>query len=160
MSMGRTSFAFAAALLALTAACSGSTTSSGSGLSASSFIGTWKATSGTITLNCGGQTSTSTITGDVVWAAGTNGGIVQTGSCNLTATISGSTASASNESCTEMDSTTGGTIQLQLTSYTFAVSADDKTATENGSGSASETISGQSVTCTYSETASYQKIAN
>ena len=49
---------------------------------------------------------------------------------------------------------------LVVSGYTFVISADGRTATENGSGQISYVGGGATVICTFTGTASYQKIGN
>lgn len=157
------------ALGALFLGCGGSSTPApaggggmvGTGMTGvSKFVGTWHPTSGTITILCAGVNQTMTVTDNLTWAAGVGADIVQTsGGCALKANITGTTGSAlPSQMCTEMDGTT--TTIISLSAYTFSLSADGQTATENASGNAMVSDSGLSVTCSYSETAGYQKIAN
>jgi hypothetical protein len=122
------------------------------------FIGTWQPTSGTLTAVCGGYTYTQAVNIDTIWRAGTSSDLITTdasGLCSLPADVNGYTAAASGKSCTGSD----GSI-LTISSYTFVISPDGRTATENESGNAVYVVSGGTVPCTMSETASYQKISN
>jgi hypothetical protein len=49
---------------------------------------------------------------------------------------------------------------LSLTSYTFVVSPDGHTATENQSGTLTDVVDGASVVCSVNASAAYQKISN
>jgi hypothetical protein len=99
---------------------------------------------------------------------GTSSDLVQTlsgSSCVLHANVTGSTASAVGPqvcTVTGTDAQSGDPITetATITAYTFVVSPDGLTATENASGTATVTDNAQglSVTCSFSETgASYQK---
>ena len=133
------------------------------GGSVTRFTGTWHPTSGTVTTTCPGLApDTSSVTSNLIWSKGISSDLVSTDpstSCILNADISGSTASGNGPPCTFSDGI-GGTLTLTITAYTFALASDGQTAQENGSGTAVDNNSGQTLTCTVSETASYQKIGN
>ncbi len=137
---------------------SGSGTSGAGGLSR--FVGTWKPTSGTSTTICPAKTTTESITSNTVWGAGVSSDLVETdGACNIQVDVTGSTASSvSGQSCTQTAGT--ASVTLTISAYTFALGADGQTATESGSGTATVTSAGVTATCSYSESASYQKLAN
>jgi hypothetical protein len=138
----------------------GGTGGAGGSSGLSRFVGTWHPTSGTITVTCSGVAQTESVVDNLSWGAGVGADLVQTsGTCVLKANVTSSTAAAlPSQSCTETAGTT--TLTISFAAYTFALSADGLTATESASGSAVINDSGLTVTCTYSETASYQKIAN
>jgi hypothetical protein len=124
------------------------------------FIGTWTAKSGTATLNCAGTPSTSQVTGDTVWQRGTTSDLIQPassgGGCALLANVSGNTATGlPNQTCSM--SSGSDTINLTLSTYTFVLGSDHTTATEMGSGTGVVSGGGTSLSCTYSETATYSK---
>jgi hypothetical protein len=127
------------------------------------FVGTWQATSGTATVVCQGYTYTPAVTGTVVWSAGVSSDLVQTdssGTCSLTADVRGYTAlGAPGKSCTAPDGA-GGIQTTTYASYTFVVSPDGHTGSENSSGQITFVDQGASVVCTFNETGSYQKIGN
>jgi hypothetical protein len=132
----------------------------------SSFVGVWSAASGTYTITCAGITpSTSQVTGTETWATSSTSDLVQTSpgsACVFHANVSASTATGlPGQSCndTGTDATTGAsyTTILTFTAYTFVVSPDGKTATENFSGNATYTESGSTTNCTFTQTASYTK---
>ncbi len=157
MQMVRSTLALAVLGLLLQA-CGGS-----SGGGSSRFTGTWHPISGTVTTSCPGfAPDTSSVTDNITWSNGVSNDLVQTDpstSCVLNADITGSTASGSGPACTIPDGN-GGNLTITITAYTFALAADGQTAQENGSGTAVDNVGGASVTCTISETASYQKIGN
>jgi hypothetical protein len=127
----------------------------------SRFVGTWHPTSGTTTLICAGQPTVDQVTSNLTWAAGVSPNtVVQTdGTCVLNANVTGSTAAAlPSQSCTQMMS--GLSLTLTFSAYTFSLSADGMTATENASGNATVFEGGVTVICSYSESAGYQKISN
>ena len=126
------------------------------------FIGTWQATSGTWTAVCQGYPSTGTVTGNVVWSAGIGSDLVQTDAsgCSIMADVRGATASgAPSTSCTGPDGA-GGVQTVTFASYTFVVSPDGHTASENSSGQITVIEQGVTIPCTMNETASYQKIGS
>jgi hypothetical protein len=152
--------------LAGVGACGGSSSSgtdSGTGASGlSRFVGTWHPTSGNTTVTCAGVPDTEAVTDNLTWGAGVGADLVQTsGSCVFKANVTSSTAAGlPSQSCTQSLGT--GTLTIALANYTFSLSADGLTATESASGSATlnNSATGATITCTYSELASYQKIAN
>lgn len=125
------------------------------------FIGTWHPTTGSQTVTCAGQAMTDTNISDTIWQQGTTSDIVQppdsSSGCALLANTSGRIATAlPNQSCSQTMS--GETLRLTVTSYTFTVAdSPGTTATEAGTGSAVLTTGGQSVTCSFTESASYTK---
>lgn len=125
------------------------------------FIGTWTATSGTVTLTCAGQVTTAQVTGNDVWQMGTTSDLVQpadssSSGCVLLANVSGNTATAlPNQTCAVPMGTT--TVNLTIAKYTFILASDGTTATESGSGPGTATTNGSTETCTYAETAMYTK---
>lgn len=126
------------------------------------FIGTWQATSGTWTMVCQGYPSTGAVTGNVVWRAGIGSDLVQTdpSGCSIMADAQGSTASgAPSTTCIGSDGA-GGVQTTTFASYTFVVSPDGHTATENSSGQVTFVEQGVTLPCTLNETASFQKISN
>ena len=134
----------------------------------SRFTGIWTPTAGTQTESCGGTPSTSPITGNVTWSLGSTSDLIQNvfsaASCILHADVDGDTASVVGAATCMIPGTDyyGYTVNntVTLTAYTFALSADGKTATENFSGSILQTDNdlGSTTSCTFTETAgSYQK---
>ena len=132
------------------------------------FAGVWAPTSGTQTTSCGGQPTTSPTTDSVTWSLGSSSDLIQPvlsqTSCFLHADVDGDTASLVGTATCMIPSTDyyGYAVNntVTLSAYTFALSADGKTATENFSGSILQTDNGTgtSVSCSFSETAgSYQK---
>lgn len=132
------------------------------------FTGIWSPTAGTQTETCGGAPSTSSITGSVTWSLGSTSDLIQPlfdqSSCIVHADVDGDTASVVGTTTCMLTGTDyyGYTVNnaVSLTAYTFALSADEKTATENFSGSILKTDNGTGITttCTFSETAgSYQR---
>lgn len=142
-------------------ACGGS-----EGKDLSRFVGIWTPTAGTQTSSCGGAPTTSAITGNVTWSLGSSSDLIQPlfaeSSCIVHADVDGDTASVvGTTTCMLPDTDAYGysvNNAISLTAYTFALSADGKTATENFSGSILQTDNGSSTSCTFTETAgSYQK---
>jgi hypothetical protein len=127
----------------------------------SHFIGLWAPVSGTVTETCNGQASTNAVSGNVTWAAGTSSDLVQSDpstNCVIHANLTGSTAAEmGTQTCTinTTDSQTGNSLTevVTLSAYTFVVSPDGLTATENASGTVVLTESGQSANCSLNETA-------
>ena len=127
------------------------------------FVGTWRPVSGTVTTNCPGYAAeTDPITENLVWSPGVGADLVSTDStsCTMMANVTKSTAaSVPGQSCTLPDGQ-GGTYTMAFSGYTFVISADGRTATENGSGQITFVGGGASLICTFTGTASYEKIGN
>ncbi len=133
----------------------------GCGAGMSNFEGTWSYTSGNVTVTCPGAPSqTSALSGDETLAAAASGSgleITDSGGCNVSLTVSGSSATAgAGQTCSITGSGVTGTATLQ--SWTFTTS-DGKTATESMSASVSATVNGQPITCTVTETGALTKVS-
>jgi hypothetical protein len=140
---------------------SGSSAGPDGGKDLSSFIGTWTANSGTITLTCSGKVTTAQVTGNDVWQMGSTSDLLQpaaasSSGCVVLANVSGSTATGlPNQTCAlPMGAMT---VNLTIAMYTFVLGSNGTTATESASGSGSVTTNGSTGTCTYAETATYTK---
>jgi hypothetical protein len=129
----------------------------------SRFVGTWHPVSGTITTTCPGYTPfTDPVTVNLTWSEGVSADLVGNDGtpCLIMADVMSSTASGvPGQLCTVPDGA-GGTATLTISGYTFVVSSDGQTATENGSGQVTYIGGGASLICTFTGTASYQKISN
>ncbi len=128
------------------------------------FVGTWRVTAATVTRVCPGYgTLTDAISGNTTWSTGVSSDLVSLAAlttCPLMADVTNATASAiPGQSCTESDGA-GGTFTVTLTGYTFVLSPDGHTATENASGQMTFIVEGASVICSFTESGSYQKISN
>lgn len=127
------------------------------------FVGTWSTTSGTVNVNCPGYApDTYTLMGNITWNTGVSSDLVLTDAsgCAITADVRGSTASGDpSKSCTSPDGV-GGLLTTTFASYTFVISPDGRTATENASGNITDVAGGVSIACSFNETGSYQKIGN
>jgi hypothetical protein len=127
------------------------------------FLGTWQPTSGTLTAVCQGYTYTASLSDNVIWRPGVSSDLVQTvpgNSCAFMADVKGSTAlGLPGQNCTSSDGT-GGQQTIAFTGYTFVISPDGHTATENASGSVTFFADGATVPCSLNETGSYQKIGS
>jgi hypothetical protein len=126
------------------------------------FVGTWRATAGTITTACPGYTpSTDPVTDGITWSLGVSSDLVATGAdCAIMANVAGFTAMGAPGVVCSGAVSDGLVATLTLTSYTFVVSPDGHTATENESGGITYVADGATIPCTFNETASYQKIGN
>jgi hypothetical protein len=128
---------------------------------AAPFVGTWSVVSGTLTLTCSnGYTSTSAVTSPDVFSRGVTSDLVLGGVCPVTFAISGTTAAASPGGQDCFDASTGTT--TTLTAQTFTT-ADGRIGQEAGSARVAGLVdqaTGQPVSCTVAESATYQKIAN
>lgn len=122
------------------------------------FTGTWHAVSGTETTACPDlPVDTAPITGNISWEEGVSSDLVQSYAlCIINADVSGLTASGSGPPCTFTDR--GATATWTVSSYTFVLSADGRTAQENQSGTLVVNSGGATATCTVSASASYLKI--
>jgi hypothetical protein len=141
-------------------ACGGGGGEEGGGLGR--FVGTWRATAGTVTTICPGLgTFTDALTGNAVWSEGVGSDLVSLTAlttCPLMAEVTSSTASGvPGQACTASDGA-GGTSTVTFNGYTFVVSADGRTATENSSGQITFVADGASVICSFNESGSYEKI--
>jgi hypothetical protein len=127
------------------------------------FVGTWRPVSGTLTTNCPGYTAeTSPITMNLIWSPGVGSDLVSTDgtTCVVMADVTNATAAGvPGQSCTYADGQ-GGTYTSTFSGYTFVIAPDGRTATENGSGQISYVGGGVSLVCTFTGTASYEKIGN
>jgi len=127
------------------------------------FVGTWRPVSGTVTTSCPGYTAeTSPVTENLIWSPGVGADLLSTDSttCALMADVTNATAaSVPGQSCMLPDGQ-GGTFTVAVSGYTFVVAADGRTATENGSGQITFVGGGATLICTFTETASYEKIGN
>jgi len=146
------------AMLALSA-CGGK-----GGDDVSRFVGTWRATAGTYTTTCPGYVpETGALSGSTTWNTGVSSDLVATTplvDCPLMADVTSATASGlPGQPCTETDSS-GETLTVTLANYTFVLSPDGRTATENCSGQLAIVAGGASVICSVTESGSYQKISN
>jgi hypothetical protein len=126
------------------------------------FVGTWRPTAGTITTVCPGYTpSTDPVTEGIAWSPGVSSDLVASDAgCAIMANVAGSTATGAPGLACSGAVGDGVVATLTLTSYTFVVSPDGHTATENESGGISYVADGATLPCTFNETASYQKIGN
>jgi hypothetical protein len=128
------------------------------------FVGTWRATSGTFTMLCPGYApSTDPISGNRIWSSGVSSDLISTdpnSTCAIMADVNGATASGvPGQTCTGPDGI-GGIQTETLDGYTFVISADGQTATENMSGHVNYVVEGASLVCSFNESGSYQKIGN
>jgi hypothetical protein len=150
--------------LLTTGACGGGP----DGKALSRFVGVWSATAGTTTTTCSGASNTSPVSGNLTWSAGTTSDLIyrfSDSSCIIHADVDGDTASevgAQNCLAAGTDSYSGDPLALSysFTAYTFVVSGDGHTATENLSGTLllTDNQTGLNNSCTFTETAgSYQK---
>jgi hypothetical protein len=150
-------------ILGLVAALALSACGSDKGDDLGRFVGTWHATSGTGTKVCGGNPATFVVSGDMVWTTGVSSDLVSPmafGSCPLAADVTNSTAAGlPGQTCTDSDGA-GTTATISLTSYTFVISPDGHTATENLSAQLNVVDQGVSAVCTINATGSYQKLSN
>ncbi|HXU02469.1 MAG TPA: hypothetical protein VN903_16005 [Polyangia bacterium] len=126
------------------------------------FVGTWQETSGTTTEVCPGYpASTYQATGSMTWNRGVSSDLVTIDpslGCPIMADVSGATATGVSAPCTfAID---GGSATVTWTAYTFVISPDGHTATENASGSFTYVVDGATIPCTFNGTGSYQKIGN
>jgi len=127
------------------------------------FVGTWRATSGTITTICPGYApTTEPFTGTLTWSAGVSSDLVMADAsgCVTQADVAGATATGlPGQTCSSSDGA-GGVYTASLTGYTFVVSPDGHTATENSSGTLTFVGQGISVVCSVNTAGAYQKIGN
>jgi hypothetical protein len=128
------------------------------------FVGTWRATSGTVTTICPGYAPiTDPVSGNRVWSSGVSSDLISpdpNGGCAILADVKAATASGvPGQSCTGPDGV-GGLSTVTFDGYTFVISADGQTATENLSGHVTYVVQGASLVCSFNESGAYQKIGN
>lgn len=128
------------------------------------FVGTWRTTSGTSTTACPGYApSTESFAGTLTWSPGVGSDLVMTdpaSSCVTLADVAGSTATGlPGQTCSGSDGA-GVVYTVSLTGYTFVISPDGHTATENASGALSIVVEGATVVCSINSTGAYQKVSN
>jgi hypothetical protein len=129
------------------------------GADATPFVGAWKYTSGTETTNCGGQSTTDMLTGNVSLQKGIASPLVSVDNesgCNLALDVTGSTASArSGQECMVTES--GIAVTIKITAYSFTVNG----VVADESRSASYQFSGPTgnVNCTYTSTGRLMKVS-
>ncbi len=141
-------------LLALSA-CGG-----GEGGEFDQFVGTWRATSGSVTRVCpGGSPSTEAVTGNVIWINGVTSDLVATSvltPCRLQANVIDATASGvPGPGCTQSEGV-DGRVTVTFASYAFVVSSDGRTAAEVASGQVTHIAQGSAISCSFDESASYE----
>ena len=126
------------------------------------FVGTWRATAGTLTTVCPGYApSTDPVTEGITWSLGVSSDLVTTGTgCAIMADVAGSTATGALGLACSSTVSDGVVAMFTVTSYTFVISPDGHTATENESAGVTFVVDGATIPCTANQTASYQKIGN
>lgn len=134
----------------------------GGGGDSDQFVGTWRAMSGSVTRICpGGAPSTEAVTGDVIWINGGSSDLAATSvltPCRLKANVTDATAFGDlGSGCTKSDDAEGSTM-VTVTTYTFAILKDGRTARESASGQVTRVDHGTAITCSFNESASYQRI--
>jgi hypothetical protein len=134
----------------------------GTGDGVEPFLGTWHPISGTIRTACPGAVPTTENPGrDVRWSAGVDTDLVSTTAltpCRLKADVMARTAiGVPDDKCTVADGT-GGTSNVILNRYTFAVSLDGRTATESAGGQITRVDEGVATGCLFEAMGSYQKV--
>ena len=141
----------------------GGGSSSGTGTSSpvQPFVGTWSVSTGTTTVNCPGQSpSTTADTADLTFSSPGGGSSLQVSSadCSFTAQAEGNVASESPSNQTCLVPYQGGSVLLTYSSYTFTLSAGETDATLSGDGTLKEMVSGGATyDCTFTESAQYVK---
>jgi hypothetical protein len=144
--------------------------SSGGGKDVGKFIGVWGAPTGSEMTTCTGQpqlSGTEQVTTPETWAMGSTSDLVQTvaslGGCVFHANVSANTATGTpSQTCTVTGALPNGdpaTEVLTFTAYTFVVSSDGLTATENLAGNEviTDNASAMATDCTFTQSASYTK---
>jgi len=149
---GTVAKAILVSLLAMAACGSNSTDTS-------KFVGTWKFTSGTITVNCPGSgVQTINVTGNAVVSKGTASDLVvvdQDCSLKFDATNATTATARPSQACT-----TTGSSSTEVDTYSDVVFSTQDGSTGHLSASLTGVISsgGSSVTCTATESADIQKL--
>jgi hypothetical protein len=137
----------------------GSSSSDGSSAGVDKFVGTWKYTSGTITVNCPSPIGTLTASqeGNVIVSKGaTSDLVVVNETCSLKFEVTGSTATAlPGQSCTYVDA--DGT-EVDTFNSAVVTTPDGVTAHYSATMTAAITADGFAVTCTGSESSDLIKL--
>lgn len=122
------------------------------------FVGTWQATSGTVTLTCPGYPpQLDTVQRRFRWTAGTDSDLVQTqdgNPCTLKAAVDGDTAFGSAPPCNPagLDST------YTIGAYAFVLAADGQLARETMTATARAVVEDGFVTCEVDVDAAYRRV--
>lgn len=128
---------------------------------AADFVGTWLASSGTISIACSnGQTSSAPVTDTITIAPAIAGaGVVETdATCVTSYELAGDVATASpGQTCTD-PSTPGVVMEVDAETFT---TADGVTASSSASGKVDglTDASGAPLACTWTGTATYQRVS-
>lgn len=118
------------------------------------FVGSWKYTSGTLTTNCQGESSTDPLTGNITINEGSSSDLVLVDDqCSLKLTIDDDKATLDGSQTCVSD---GGEITMTFNTFTFKV--DDTTAHLSSSGTATVSTGGVSITCTLSGSGDLEKL--
>jgi hypothetical protein len=123
------------------------------------FIGTWKYTSGTLTTICAGQTTTTQLSGqDEEFAHAVDGGLTLKGTCAVKLSVAGTSATATNASCTSVGN--DGSSETDTYSSLVFSTLDGLNMTISASGTIGLLSNGESLSCTFSVTGGLMKYAN
>ncbi len=125
----------------------------------SKFVGTWKFTSGTLTVNCPGAAAvTQSVTGNVTISKGsTSDLVVVDNECSLKFSVTNATTADAlpAQSCTTIDTTS---TEVDTFSSVVFTTTDGVTGHLSASLNGAITSGGASETCTATETADLQKL--
>ncbi len=121
------------------------------------FVGSWKYTSGTVTTNCEGQTSTESLSGNITINEGSSSDLVLVDDeCSIKLSADGEKATLDG-SQTCVSTGNGLTVSLTVNSFTFTTS-DGETARLSSNGTATVSGGGASSTCTVNSSADLEKL--
>jgi hypothetical protein len=146
-------------LMSLVALSTIASCGSSDGKDTDKFVGTWKFTSGTSTVNCPGLAAdTQPVTGNITVSKGaTSDLVVVKDDCSLKLSLAAATTADAlpSQSCTTVDAT--GTEVDTFSSVVFSTS-DGATAHLSMTLTAALTGGGSSLTCTVTQSADLQKL--
>ena len=145
--------------------CGDSSGDTGQASTTDQYRGVWSPSAGSLTITCGNDTFTSTVTGNIEFIGGSDSDLVYTDDqgCNFKFNATDSKASVQpGQSCTYEDTSDNGTqfeAAISPTQWSFEQSSDT-TLTESLNGSMTLTPKGSSnsVDCNISGTATYDYV--
>jgi hypothetical protein len=127
------------------------------------FVGTWRPTAGAIKRACPGETPTmEALARDLVWSVGNSSdlaSITAVSPCRVKADVGDTTAiGVPDDNCRYAER--AGTAMLTLSSYTFAIAPDGRSAVERAFGQTTGVEDGVAKSCAFEETGTYAKITD
>jgi hypothetical protein len=137
----------------------------GGGSSTSKFVGTWQYASGSFMLTFTGQAPepAQQVTGTLTLSKGVSSDLVYNATpCLFNFTVVGTNAminAGATCTTTEFDSNTGVNFSLTLQPIAWNLAVSGNLMTETGSGNCSAVESGSTFPCTFTQTATLNKIS-